>query len=173
MHVHTHLKPSSVGKTDAGLQGDGTVEYDGMVGELLQLLDELKIADNTLVLYSTDNGAMKGHWPDGGASPFRSEKDTNWEGAYWVPALIRWPIKVKPGTNFTGLFSEEDWLPTLDSAAGYENWASDHAFLVLPAVQKVAAYLQSYREFPPRQRPASFSIDQVVEKLESSLNSSR
>ncbi|HZS53983.1 MAG TPA: arylsulfatase [Bryobacteraceae bacterium] len=279
MHVHTHLKPSSVGKTDAGLQGDGMVEHDGMVGELLQLLDELKIADNTLVLYTTDNGAMKSHWPDGGASPFRSEKDTNWEGAYRVPALIRWPGKIKPGTNFMGLFSAEDWLPTLvaaaggdtnlrenarkgvhagsktfkvcidgynqlpyltgqspesarneffyfdddgalvayrdkrykytfdrqdakgmevwrnpltklrapiledlnsdpyeyavDSAASYEDWASEHAFLVLPAVQKVAAYLQSYREFPPRQRPASFSIDQVVEKLESSLSSSR
>lgn len=271
MHIFTHLKPASVGKTTS-LQGDGMVEHDGMVGELLKQLDDLKIADNTIVIYTTDNGAMKNQWPDGGASPFRSEKDTGWEGAVRVPALIRWPGKIKPGTNFMELFSAEDWLPTLvaaaggdpnlrenaikgvsaggksfkvhidgynqvpyltgqsgsarheyfyfsddgdllayrddrykyhftiqqeigmkvwrfpltslrapimidlqsdpyeyswDAAANWEDWAAKHTFLVLPAVAKVGQYLGTYKEFPPRQRPASFSIDQVMEKLES------
>ncbi len=275
MHVYTHLKPASDGKTGLGLQADGMTEHDGMVGELLKLLDDLGIADNTIVIYSTDNGAMKNQWPDGGASPFRSEKDTNWEGAYRVPCLVRWPGHIKPGSNFTGLFSAEDWLTTLVAAAGgsptlredatkgvtagsktfkvhldgynqldyltgktnqsarsefvyfdddgnlvayrdarfkfifsaqyatgmavwrmplttlraplvvdilsdpyeytidgsanYEAWMLKRAFLVLPAVQKVGQYLATYKEFPPRQRPASFSIDQVLEKLNASI----
>ncbi|QJE98827.1 arylsulfatase [Luteolibacter luteus] len=272
MHIYTHLKPASVGKTNSGTQGDGMVEHDGMVGELLKQLDDLGIANDTIVVYTTDNGAMKSMWPDGGASPFRSEKDTNWEGAFRVPALIRWPGKIKPGTNFTGLFSAEDWLVTLVAAAGgdpnlresakkgvsangknfkvhldgfnqldyltgkseksardeffyfsddgdlvayrderfkyiyqvqrsigvqvwidpltslrtpqiidlnsdpyeyaidgsayYDNFMVTHAFLLLPSAAKVGQYLQSYKEFPPRQKPASFSIDQVIEKLE-------
>lgn len=274
MHVFTHLKPESAGKTGLGLQADGMTEHDGMVGDLLKILDDLKIADNTIVLYSTDNGAMKNQWPDGGASPFRSEKDTNWDGAFRVPALIRWPGKIKPGTNFTELFSAEDWLPTFVAAAGgdpklresalkgvsagsktfkvhidgynqldyltgkapkgqrsefvyfdddgnlvayrddrfkytfarqdakgmeiwraplttlraptlidlksdpyeyavdgsanYEAWFVQRAFLILPAVAKVGDYLKTYKDFPPRQKPASFSIDQVIEKLEAS-----
>lgn len=274
MHVNTHLKPASAGKTGLGLQADGMVEHDGQVGELLKLLDDLKIADNTIVVYSTDNGAMKNQWPDGGSSPFRSEKDTGWEGAVRVPAMIRWPGRVKPGTNYTELFSAEDWLTTLvaaaggdanlrdtatkgvtagkktfkvhldgynqvpyltgqtqtsarheyvyfsddgdllayrddrfkyhftvqlatgmdvwrmpmtplrlpimidiksdpyeyswDASVGWDRWAGDRSYLILPAVAKVSAYLRSYKDFPPRQRPASFSIDQVIEKLESS-----
>jgi arylsulfatase len=271
MHIFTHLKPASAGKTGLGTQADGMIEHDGQVGELLKLLDDLKIADNTIVVYSTDNGAMKNQWPDGGSSPFRSEKDTNWEGAFRVPALVRWPGRIKPGTNFTELFSAEDWLPTLVAAAGgdaniretatkgvrsgtmnfrvhldgynqlpyltgqttksarsefvyfdddgnlvayrddrfkytfsrqdaigmevwrnpmtqlrapimidlksdpyeyspdgsanYEAWVIQRAYLMLPAVAKVGQYLQTYKEFPPRQRPASFSIDQMIEKL--------
>lgn len=270
MHVFTHLKPSSLGKTGLGTQADGMVEHDAMVGELLKLLDDLKIADNTIVIWSTDNGAMKNQWPDGGSSPFRSEKDTNWEGAYRAPAVVRWPGVIKPGSNLTGLFSAEDWLPTLVAAAGgdqnlvqsaqngvqegsknfkvhldgynqlsylkgqsgsnrhdfiyfdddgnlvayrddrfkytfaaqyakgmeiwrdpmvklrgpfiidlladpfeyavdgsigYEKWMIDRAFLILPAVSKVAAYLETYRKFPPRQAPATFSIDEVIAKL--------
>lgn len=274
MHVFTHLKPSSAGKTGLGLQADGMTEHDGMVGELLKQLDDLGIANNTIVIYTTDNGAMKNQWPDGGASPFRSEKDTGWEGAVRVPALIRWPGQIKPGTNFTELFSAEDWLPTLVAAAGgsptvredsvkgvslgdkkfkvhidgynqvpyltgktnksarseyvyfsddgellayrderfkvhftiqqatgmdvwrmpltplrapimidlksdpyeyswdasanWEAWVMKRTYLILPTVAKVGAYLQTYKEFPPRQHPASFSIDQVIEKLESS-----
>jgi arylsulfatase A-like enzyme len=118
MHIYTHLKPSSAGKTGLGLQADGMVEHDGQVGELLKFLEDEKIADNTLVIYSTDNGAMKNQWPDGGASPFRSEKDTNWEGAVRVPCVARWPGVIKPGTVLDGLFSAEDWLPTLVAAAG-------------------------------------------------------
>lgn len=273
MHIFTHLKPASAGKTGLGTQADGMVEHDAMVGDLLKQLDDLRIADNTIVVYTTDNGAMKNQWPDGGSSPFRSEKDTNWEGAFRVPAVVRWPGHIKPGTNFTELFSAEDWLPTLVAAAGgdtnlrdsvtkgvkegaktfkvhldgynqldyltgksaksarpefiyfdddgnlvayrndrfkfvfaeqmatgmeiwrnpmtqlrgpitidlksdpyeyapggsimYEKWMIDRAYMILPAVQKVTQYLQTYKEFPPRQRPASFSIDQAVEKLES------
>jgi len=272
MHIFTHLKPESVGKTNSGIQGDGMVEHDGHVGELLKLLDDLKIAENTIVIYTSDNGAMKSMWPDGGASPFRSEKDTNWDGAFRVPALVRWPGKIKPGTNITGLFSAEDWLVTLVAAAGgdpnlRENatkgikagdksfkvhfdgynqldyltgkadksprkefayfsddgdlmafrderykyiyqvqraigvkvWVEpltvlrtaqtidlnsdpyeysidgsayadafliSHAFLILPSVAKVGEYLKTYKDFPPRQKPASFSIDQIIEKLE-------
>ena len=275
MHVYTHLKPASEGKTGLGTQADGMVEHDGMVGELLKQLDDLGIADNTIVIYTTDNGAMKNQWPDGGSSPFRSEKDTNWDGAFRVPALIRWPGHIKPGTNFMELFSAEDWLPTLVAAAGgdanlpasllkgvsangknfkvhldgynqldyltaksptgfrhefvyfnddgdlvayrderykynfsvqyakrmdiwrdpmtnlrapimidlksdpyeyspdgsalYDDWVTRRAFLMLPAVEKVANYLSTYKEYPPRQSPASFSIDKVVDDLHASL----
>jgi arylsulfatase len=275
MHIYTHLKPSSAGKTGLGLQADGMVEHDGQVGELLKFLEGEKIADNTLVIYSTDNGAMKNQWPDGGASPFRSEKDTNWEGAVRVPCVARWPGVIKPGTILDGLFSAEDWLPTLVAAAGgdpdikgkllkglqvgsktfkvhldgynqlpmlkgettasprkdffyfsddgelmafrderykynfvaqfatgmnvwklpptnmripiitdlmsdpfeyawdasvsYENWLAARAFLLLPAVDKVARYMATYKEFPTRQRAASFSIDQVMEKVNASI----
>ncbi|HEY4167282.1 MAG TPA: arylsulfatase [Reyranella sp.] len=275
MHIFTHLKPASEGKTGLGIQGDGMVEHDGQVGDLLKFLEDQKIADNTLVIYSTDNGAMKNQWPDGGASPFRSEKDTNWEGAVRVPCMARWPGVIKSGTVIDGLFSAEDWLPTLVAAAGgdadlkdkllkgyqagnktfkvhldgynqlpvlkgettksprkefvyfsddgdlmayrderfkynfnvqfakgmdvwrlpttavrapivtnlmtdpfenafdgsayYERWLMEHAFLVLPAVSKVATYLASYKDFPPRQRPASFSIDQVMEKVNAAI----
>ncbi|NCD71247.1 arylsulfatase [Mucilaginibacter agri] len=270
MHVYTHLKPASEGKTGLGLQADGMTEHDEMVGELLKFLKDNGIEDNTIVIYSTDNGAMKNQWPDGGASPFAGEKDMQTEGAFRVPALIRWPGVVKPGTNFTGLFSAEDWLPTLVAAAGgdanlpasvakgaqegsknfkvhldgynqvpylsgkaptarhefvyfdddgdlvayrderfkyvfsrqdahgmeiwrypmtklrapmfidllsdpyeyapsnaaaWEDFSVKHAFLILPAVEKVAKYLNTYRAFPPRQAPASFSIDDVIKTL--------
>src|SRR5579883_107756 len=277
MHIFTHLKPASEGKTGLGIQGDGMVEHDGMVGDLLKFLEDQKIADNTIVIYTTDNGAMKNQWPDGGASPFRSEKDTNWEGAVRVPCMARWPGVIKPGTIIDGLFSADDWLPTLVAAAGgdadikgkllkgyqagnktfkvhldgynqvpvlkgettisprkefvyfsddgdlmayrderfkynfnvqfatgmqvwrmpttavrapiitdlmtdpfeyafdgsayWEKWVMEHAFLLLPAVEKVAAYLASYKDFPPRQRPASFSIDQVMEKVNAAIKS--
>jgi arylsulfatase A-like enzyme len=270
MHIYTHLKPSSAGKTGLGLQADGMVEHDQMVGDLLKFLKDNGIEDNTIVIYSTDNGAMKNQWPDGGSSPFAGEKDMQTEGAFRVPALIRWPGVIKPGTNFTGLFSAEDWLPTLVAAAGgdpnvtaaavkgvtegsksfkvhldgynqvpylsgksgtarhefvyfdddgelvayrderfkyifdrqdahgmeiwrypmtklrapmfidlmsdpyeyapqnaaaWEDWAVKHAFLILPAVEKVAAYLHTYQAFPPRQSPASFNIDEVMKTL--------
>jgi arylsulfatase len=272
MHINTHLKKGSKGKTGLGLQADGMVEHDGHVGQLLDLLDELKIANNTIVIYSTDNGAMKCMWPDGGVSPFRGEKDTNWEGAFRVPCVVRWPGVVKPGTVYNDLFSAEDWLPTLAAAAGdpdvkakllkghkagdktfkvhldgynqipylkgdvkkspreeffyfnddgglvamrhgrfkftfaiqrvkginvwiepmvdlrapkvmdlradpfeeaidnatvyYEKWMMDRAFMILPAVAIVEKFLASFKEFPPRQLPASFTIDQALEKMQ-------
>ena len=118
MHVFTHLKKESEGKTGLGVYPDGMVEHDGHVGRLLAKLDELGIADNTIVMYSTDNGAEELSWPDGGTTPFRGEKDTNWEGGWRVPCAIRWPGVIKPGTVYNEIFSHQDMLPTLLAAAG-------------------------------------------------------
>jgi arylsulfatase A-like enzyme len=270
MHIYTHLKPESVGKTGLGLEADGMVEHDEMVGQLLKQLDDLGIADNTIVLYTTDNGAEVFSWPDGGTTPFHGEKNTSWEGGYRVPAMIRWPGVIKPGTEINGVVSHEDWVPTLVAAAGepnvkeklltgykaagktfkvhldgynltdylsgkgedprkeffywtddgnlaalrverwkmlfmeqraeglevwqdplvtlrfpklidlrgdpfeiaqkvaggYDHWRLDRAYMVLPAVAIVSQHLKSYVEYPPRQKPGSFNLDQVLEKLQ-------
>jgi arylsulfatase len=270
MHIHTHLKPASLGKTGLGVQADGMVEYDGMVGELLKQLDDLGIADNTIVIYSTDNGAEQFSWPDGGNTPFHGEKNSSWEGGYRVPAVMRWPGVVKPGAEINAIGSHEDWLPTLvaaagepnvkeklltgyeaagktfkvhldgydmspflagkaedprkeffywtddgnlaavryerwkllfleqrakgfkvwseplvplrvpliedlradpferavDEAEGYGNYILNHAFLAVPAQAYVGKHLQTYLEYPPRQKPGSFSLDQVLQKLQ-------
>ena len=121
MHVWTHLKPSAQGRTGIGLYPDGMVEHDDMVGGLLKQLDELGIADNTIVVYGTDNGAETGTWPDGGTMPFHGEKGTTWEGGFRVPMIVRWPGVIKPGTIVNEIFSQEDWLPTLLAAAGEPN----------------------------------------------------
>ena len=118
MHIWTHLKPSSDGKTGLGIYPDGMVEHDGQVGQLLQKLDDLGIANNTIVIYTTDNGAEAFSWPDGGTTPFRGEKNTNWEGGYRVPAMVRWPGLVPPRTEINEIFSAEDWATTLVAAAG-------------------------------------------------------
>jgi arylsulfatase len=118
MHINTHLKKESQGVTGLGVYPDGMVEHDKSVGELLDKLDELGIADNTIVMYSTDNGAEELSWPDGGVTPFRGEKDTNWEGGWRVPTAIRWPGVIKPGTVSNEIFSHQDMLPTLVAAAG-------------------------------------------------------
>jgi arylsulfatase A-like enzyme len=118
MHVWTHLRKESEGKTGLGVYPDGMVEHDGHVGQLLAKLDELGIADNTIVMYSTDNGAEELSWPDGGVTPFRGEKDTNWDGGWRVPCAIRWPGVIKPGTVYNEVFSHQDMLPTLVAAAG-------------------------------------------------------
>ena len=278
MHIFTHLKAASRGKTGLGTYPDGMVEHDGMVGQLLQKLDDLGIADNTIVMYSTDNGAETFTWPDGGTTPFRSEKDTNWEGGWRVPCMLRWPGVIKPGTIINEIGSHEDMLPTLLAAAGepnivekvkaghkagdktfsawldgcnllpylkgevkewphkefvywsddgdcmalrYENWKAVFAeqradafevwaeplvklrvprlfnlrsdpfekaqhesiyyadwvvrrvFLLVPAQALVARWINSFREFPPRQKPASFSIDQVMATLEKSATANR
>ena len=99
MHIFTHLKPESEGKTGRGIYPDGMVEHDGHVGQLLDKLEELGIADNTIVMYSTDNGAETFTWPDGGTTPFRGEKNTQWEGGYRVPCMIKWPGVIKPGNS--------------------------------------------------------------------------
>jgi arylsulfatase A-like enzyme len=270
MHIWTHLKPSSQGKTGLGVYPDGMVETDGHVGQLLKQLDDLKIADNTIVIYTSDNGAEVCTWPDGGTTPFRSEKDTNWEGGFRVPCVIRWPGVIKPGTVFNEVTAGEDWLPTFLAAVGvpdvkekllkgyqagtktfkvhldgynllpafkgetkewprkeffyfsddgdllalryqrwkfvfaeqraqrsevwaepfvhlrapklfdlrgdpfekadcesdfYKDWLMHRMFVFVPAQAGVAKFLQSLQEFPPRQRPASFSIDQVMEMM--------
>jgi arylsulfatase A-like enzyme len=270
MHIWTHLKEESQGKTGLGIYPDGMVEHDAHVGQLLKKLDELGIADDTIVMYSTDNGAETFTWPDGGTTPFRGEKNTNWEGGYRVPTLMRWPGTIKPGTVYNGVFAHEDMLPTILAAAGvadvkglllkgyaaggktytvhvdgydlapyfrgeakedprkeflywsddgnlvalrynrwklvfaeqrahgfdvwqepfvnlrlpalydlradpferashesigYPMWRIERAFLLVPAQAYVATWLASFREFPPRQKPASFSLEQVMEKI--------
>jgi arylsulfatase len=270
MHIWTHLKKASEGKTGLGIYPDGMVEHDGHVGELLKKLDDLKIADNTIVLYSTDNGAECFSWPDGGTTPFRNEKNTNWEGGYRVPCLLRWPGVIKPGTEVNDILSHEDWVQTFMAAAGepdikeqllkgykvgdktfkvhldgydqrdalsargpgprkeffywtddgqlcglryaqwklvfmeqraqglkvwqnpltplrapklftvradpferadhesgaYERWYVDRIFLMVPAQAFVAQHLATYKEYPPRQKPGSFTLDKVLEKLQ-------
>jgi len=121
MHVWTHLKPESEGVTGQGIYPDGMVEHDGHVGELLDYLDELGIADNTIVMYSSDNGAEVFSWPDGGTTPFYGEKATAWEGGFRVPCLIRWPAQIPAGKVSNGIVSHQDWLPTLLAAAGDAN----------------------------------------------------
>ena len=118
MHIWTHLSPEWSGKTGLGLQADGMSEHDNDVGKLLKKLDDLGIANNTIVIYTTDNGAELMTWPDGGSTPFRGEKATNWEGGYRVPTLIRWPGMVKPGIIINDMCAHEDLLPTLCAAAG-------------------------------------------------------
>jgi arylsulfatase len=118
MHVWTRLKAESEGKTGLGIYPDGMVEHDGHVGQLLDKLKELGLDENTIVMYSTDNGAEVFTWPDGGATPFRGEKNTNWEGGYRVPTAIRWPGVIEPGTILNDIVAHEDMIPTLMTAAG-------------------------------------------------------
>jgi arylsulfatase len=269
MHIWTHLKPESEGKTGLGVYADGMVEHDGMVGELLDKLDELGVADNTIVMYSTDNGAEFFSWPDGGTTMFRNEKATQWEGGFRVPTAIRWPGVIEPGTVVNDIGAHEDMLPTLlaavgetevkqdllkgkrangrsykvhldgynllpalkgegewpreefvywtddgsvaalrynnwkitflrqdeegiavwenpytplrapmignlrmdpfekanDESIGYPRWWVDHMFVIAPAGAYVGKWLQSFREFPPRQKPGSFNLDRVMEAI--------
>lgn len=121
MHVFTHLKAESLGKTGKGIHADGMVEHDGHVGQLLKQLDDLGIADNTIVLYTTDNGAEIALWPDGAMTPFRGEKGTTWEGGFRIPMMVRWPGVVKPGTQVNEPIALMDWFPTFCAAAGEPN----------------------------------------------------
>ncbi len=279
MHFRTHPKPEVLGQSGRWQSEyhDVMIEHDKHVGELLNLLDELKITDNTIVFYSTDNGPHMNSWPDAAMTPFRNEKNSNWEGAYRVPAMVRWPGKIKAGTVCNEIVSHMDWLPTFLAAAGdpniaeklkkghtagkktfkvhldgynllplltgqesksprvsffyfsddgdltglrydnwkfvfmeqrmtgtcaiwaeplvrlripkvfnlrtdpferadttsntYWDWMIDHAFLLIPAQKYVGDFLATFKEFPPRQKAASFSIDQVMEKLEAGIAS--
>ena len=270
MHIYTHLKPESKNKTGLGVVADGMTEFDGMVGQLLKKLDDLGIADNTIVVWTTDNGAEVFSWPDGGTTPFKGEKNTNWEGGYRVPCAMRWPGVIKPGSEINDVTSHEDFVPTLAAAAGepnvkeklltgyqaagktfkvhldgydqrdllagagpskrmeffywtddgdlaglrydrwklvfmeqrqeglnvwenpliplrfpklfdlradpferaqvdagdYAKWRVERAFLLIPAQAYVSQHLQSYVEYPPRQRPGSFALDQVLARLQ-------
>ncbi|HEY6366977.1 MAG TPA: arylsulfatase [Candidatus Binatia bacterium] len=273
MHFRTHVKPRSRGQSGRWQSEyhDVMIDHDKHVGKLLDLLDELGIADNTFVMYSTDNGPHMNSWPDAGMTPFRNEKNSNWEGAYRVPAIVRWPGKIKAGSVSNEIVSHMDWLPTFLAMAGepdskeklkegykagdktfkihldgynllpyltgqekksprveyfyfsddgdltglrydnwklvfmeqratgtlriwaepfvplrvpklynlrtdpyeraditsntYYDWFLDHVYLLMPAQSAVGAFLQTFKEFPPRQKAASFSIDQVMEKL--------
>jgi arylsulfatase A-like enzyme len=268
MHVWTRLAPQWQGKSGYGLYADGLMEHDYHVGLLLDELDKLRIADNTIVIYSTDNGSQTNTYPDGGSEPFRGEKGTTWEGGFRVPALIRWPGTVKPGTVINDIFSHQDWLPTLLAAAGetginaklksgyragdktfkvyldgfdqtpvlsgtgpgaretifyfddnanfnairwndwkihfayqMEGWGgprealnfpgivhlrsdpyetsidsgmygrffADQLWLFMPTQQEVGKWLMTFREFPPRQATASFTIDKMMQRMQQML----
>jgi arylsulfatase A-like enzyme len=120
MHIFTHVRASMRGQS--GMPGneyaDGMVEHDQDVGKLLKQLDDLGIVKNTIVVYTTDNGPNMFSWPDAAMTPFRSEKDSNWEGAFRVPAMIRWPDHIKPNSWSNEIVSGQDWFPTLLAAAG-------------------------------------------------------
>ena len=120
MHFRTHVKPESLGQSGRwmGPYADAMIDHDKNVGTVLEKIKALGIEDNTIVMYSTDNGPHMNSWPDGAMTPFRNEKNSNWEGAYRVPAMVRWPGKVKPGSVVNGIVSGMDWLPTLLDAAG-------------------------------------------------------
>jgi arylsulfatase A-like enzyme len=118
MHVYTHLSPEWKGKTGFGLYADGMAELDWEVGQILKKVDELGIAENTIIMFTSDNGAEIFTWPDGGNHPFRGEKGTTYEGGFRVPLVVKWPGVIKPGTVNNDIISHEDWLPTLLAAAG-------------------------------------------------------
>ena len=118
MHFRTHCADKHKGKSGQGFYNDVMVAHDEHIGEMLKKLDDLGIADNTIVMYSTDNGPHYNSWPDAGITPFRSEKNTNWEGGWRVPAFVRWPGKIKPGTVLNGIVTHQDWLATFLAAAG-------------------------------------------------------
>jgi arylsulfatase len=127
MHLRTHVRAEHRGQYQHGDSEylDGMIEHDATVGALLDALDGMGIADETLVLYTSDNGPHMNTWPDGAMTPFRSEKNTNWEGAFRVPMLVRWPGHIAPGTVTNELMSHNDWLPTLASIAGDRNIAAE------------------------------------------------
>jgi arylsulfatase len=120
MHLRTHVRAENRGKYPHGDSEymDGMIEHDGIVGNLLKALDDMGIANNTIVVYSSDNGPHMNTWPDGAMTPFRSEKNTNWEGAFRVPCLVRWPGTIRPGTITNEIMSHNDWIPTFCSIAG-------------------------------------------------------
>jgi arylsulfatase len=123
MHMFTHTKPSSLRQSGRWQSPyhDTMIDHDKNVGELLDYLDELGLTENTLVMYSTDNGPHRNSWPDGATTPFRSEKDTNWEGAFRIPMLVRWPGKIKAGSISNEIIQHHDWLPTFLAMAGDPN----------------------------------------------------
>jgi arylsulfatase A-like enzyme len=168
MHIWTHLKAESEGKTGLGIYADGLVEHDDQVGQLMKKLDDLGITKNTIVIYSTDNGAELMSWPDGGMTPFRGEKNTNWEGGFRVPMLIRWPGHIEPGQVSNAMISQEDWLPTLMAAvgepdikekllAGYK--AGDKTFKIHLDGYNMLPYLTGQTKESPRKEFLYFNDD--------------
>ncbi|MFO1208127.1 MAG: arylsulfatase [Amaricoccus sp.] len=150
MHAFTHVPPDKDGIS--GMPGntyaDGMVIHDGHVGELLKALDDMGIADNTIVVYTTDNGPNFFSWPDAAVSPFRSEKDTNWEGAFRVPAMVRWPGHIKPGQTTTAMFSGMDWFPTLLAAAGDPNIKDELLAGKQEGEKTFKVHLDGYNQLP-------------------------
>jgi arylsulfatase len=148
MHYHTHVKQENQGISGQGFYNDGMVEHDGHVGQLLDKLDELGIADNTIVLYSTDNGPHYNQWPDAAISPFRGEKNTNWEGGFRVPSMARWPGKIKAGSINNQVMSHLDWVPTLMAAVGDANITTDLKKGKQVGGKKFKVHLDGYNFLP-------------------------
>jgi arylsulfatase len=146
MHFRTHVKKEHQGVSGQDEYSDGMVEHDGHVGQLLALLDDLGIANDTIVFYSTDNGPHYNTWPDAGTTPFRSEKNSNWEGAYRVPAFARWPGKFPAGVTLNGIVAHEDWLPTFAAAAGADDIKEKLAQGVELQGRKYRNYIDGYNQ---------------------------
>jgi len=172
MHMFTHVRPSMQGQS--GMPGneyaDGMIEMDMNVGKLLKTVDDLGIANNTIVLFTTDNGPNQFSWPDAATTPFRSEKDTNWEGAFRVPAMIRWPGHIKPGTVSNDMVSGLDWFPTLLAAAGdttikdrlLKGWAAQQGGMTYKVHLdgfNLVPYLEGKEEHSPRHEFYYFNDD--------------
>jgi arylsulfatase len=148
MHVFTHLKKDSLGKTGKGIHADGMVEHDGHVGQLLDLLDKLDIAKNTIVVYTTDNGAELALWPDGAMTMFHGEKGSTWEGGLRIPLLIRWPGVIKAGTVYNDIISLLDMFPTLCAAAGVPDIKQQLAKGTNLGKKKFKVHLDGYNFMP-------------------------
>jgi arylsulfatase len=148
MHFRTHPSPENIGKSGQGPYNDVMVAHDELIGEMLDQLDDLKIADNTIVFYSTDNGVHFNTWPDAGITPFRGEKNSNWEGAYRVPAMVRWPGKIKPGTISNEVMAHLDWMPTFAAAAGDTTLKEDMLKGRAIAGKKAKIHLDGYNFLP-------------------------
>jgi arylsulfatase A-like enzyme len=145
MHFRTHVKPENRHKGNDEYT-DGMIEHDGHVGELLKLIDELGLADNTIVQYSTDNGPHYNTWPDAGTTPFHGEKNSNWEGAFRVPCFIKWPGHFPAGTTLNGIVAHEDWLPTFAAVAGAPNIKEKLKAGVTLNGRKYKNYLDGYNQ---------------------------
>jgi arylsulfatase len=171
MHFRTHVAEKNLGKSGQDAYSDRMVVHDEQIGQILKKLDELGIADNTIVMYSTDNGPENDTWPDGANTPFRSQKDTNWEGGWRVPCFMRWPGKIKPGTVLNGIVSHIDMFPTLLAAAGDPDVTQkllkgakvgDKNFNVHLDGFNMLPYLTGEAKESPRQSLAYFSDDGEV-----------
>jgi arylsulfatase A-like enzyme len=145
MHFRTHVRPEHRNKGNDEYT-DGMIEHDANVGELLKLLDELGLANDTIVQYSTDNGPHYNTWPDAGTTPFRSEKNSNWEGAYRVPCFVRWPGHFAAGVTLNGILAHEDWLPTFAAAAGAPDIKEKLAAGVELNGRKYRNYIDGYNQ---------------------------
>ncbi|WDT80770.1 MAG: sulfatase-like hydrolase/transferase [Candidatus Manganitrophus sp.] len=170
MHLRTHTKPESLGQAGRWQSPyhDTMIDHDKNVGELLDLIDELGIAENTIVMYTTDNGPHMNSWPDGAMTPFRSEKDTNWEGAFRVPLAVRWPGKIPAGVVSNEIVQHHDWLPTFLAMAGEPNimeklkkgyQAGDKTFKVHIDGYNLLPYLTGKEKKSPRQGLIYFDDD--------------
>ncbi len=174
MHNWTRLSETYANKTGLGLYPDGMMELDHIVGELLDKLDELGIADNTIVIFSSDNGAQKMTWPDGGQAPFRGEKGTWWEGGFRVPQFVRWPGVIEPGTQINDIISFEDWLPTLLAAVGDADVKEKLLKGMKVGKMKYKVHLDGYNFLPyfkgeapkgPRREIFYFNMNGVLEAM--------